>query len=45
VRNATAAAAAAKTDAPDTKKPDLKHQKRETKPHIKTFSIYRWVCV
>jgi hypothetical protein len=42
VRN-TAAAAASKTDAPDTKKLDLKHSKRETHPHIKTVSIYRWV--
>jgi hypothetical protein len=42
VRNTTATAAS-KTDAPDTKKPDLKHLKSETKPNIKTVSIYRWV--
>ncbi len=42
VRNATAAAAS-KTNAPDTKKPDMVHLKRETQPRTKTFSIYRWV--
>jgi hypothetical protein len=42
VRNTTAAAAS-KTNAPDTKEPDLKHVKREGQHRIKTFSIYRWV--
>jgi len=41
VRNTTTAAA--KTNAPDTKKPDLKHLKRESQPRTKIFSIYRWV--
>ncbi|CAF0941036.1 unnamed protein product [Adineta steineri] len=41
VRNTTAAAAA-KTNAPDTKKPDMVHLKRESKPRTKTVSIYRW---
>jgi hypothetical protein len=42
IRNATATATA-KTNAPDTKKPDMKHVKREGQPHTKIFSIYRWV--
>lgn len=42
VRNTTAAAAA-KTNAADTKKPDMVHVKRESNPRTKTVSIYRWV--
>lgn len=40
-RNSTTAAAA-KTSAPETKKPDMVHQKAETRPRKKTVSIYRW---